>query len=113
MKLNLKWELLPFNVRIADTRIVVPRGIVKHIRRKIANMEFLVNLVVLAIKNAQMLLKRPWPRDAKVKHDWDRDRISLKNGKKKMYIEFGQKTKQKGFQSSCPCVLRPAIWQKF
>ena len=37
-----------------------------------------------------MLLGRPWLRDAKVKHDWNRDRISLKKGKKKVYLEFGQ-----------------------
>ena len=37
-----------------------------------------------------MLLGRPWLKDAKVKHDWNRDRISLKKRKKKIYMEFGQ-----------------------
>ena len=35
-----------------------------------------------------MLLGRPWLREAKVKHDWYKDRISLKKGKKKNYIKF-------------------------
>lgn len=87
---------LPFNIRMTDNRIVVPRGVVKHEEMKIANKEFLVNLVVLAMKNAtpesyQMLLGRPWLRDAKFKHDWSRDRISLRKGKKKMYIEQNKK----------------------
>ena len=36
-----------------------------------------------------MLLGRLWLREAKVKHDWYKDRISLWNGKKMRYIEFG------------------------
>ena len=51
-------------------------------------MEFLINLVVMAMQDStldayQVLLGRPWLRDAKVKHDWNRDIISLKKGKKK------------------------------
>ena len=37
-----------------------------------------------------MLLGRSWLREAKVKHDWYRDKISLKEGKKKKYIECGK-----------------------
>ena len=35
---------------------------------------------------------RPWLREAKVKHDWNRDRISLQRDKKKLYVYFGNKT---------------------
>lgn len=94
-ELGLEWEPIPFNIRMADNRTVLPRGLVKHAKIKVGSMEYLVNLVVIAMQTPtpdsyQVLLGRPWLRDAKVKHDWNRDRISLRKGNKKTYIEFGQ-----------------------
>ena len=94
-KLGLKWEPIPFNIRMADNRTVVPKGLIKHAKVKVGGMDYLVNLVVITMQTLtpdsyQVLLGRPWLRDAKVKHDWNRDRISLKKGKKKVYIGFGQ-----------------------
>lgn len=75
--------------------MVVPRGLIQNAKIKIGSMEFLVNLVVLTMQTPtpdsyQVLIGRPWLKDAKVKHDWNRDRISIRKGKKKAYIEFGQ-----------------------
>ena len=91
----MKWEPIPFNIRMADNRTVVPKGLIKHAKVKVGGMDYLVNLVVITMQTPtqdsyQVLLGRPWLRDAKVKHDWNRDKISLKKGKKKVYIEFGQ-----------------------
>ena len=91
LRIGLEWEPITFNIRMADNRTMVPRGLVKHAKIRIGGMEFLVNLVVLAMQTPtpeayQILLGRPWLRDAKVKHDWNRDRISIKKGKKKVYI---------------------------
>ena len=95
IKLGLKWEPIPFNIRMADNRTVVPKGLIKHAKVRVGGMDYLVNLVVITMQTPtpesyQVLLGRPWLKDAKVKHDWNRDRISLKKGKKKVYIEFGQ-----------------------
>ena len=94
-KLGLKWEPIPFNIRMADNRTVVPKGLIKHAKVKVGGMDYLVNLVVITMQTPtpdsyQVLLGRPWLRDAKVKHDSNRGRISLKKEKKKVYIGFGQ-----------------------
>ena len=94
-KLGLKWEPIPFNIKMADNRTVVPKDLIRHAKVKVGGMDYLVNLVVITMQTPtqdsyQVLLGRPWLRDAKVKHDWNRNRISLKKGKKKVYIEFGQ-----------------------
>ena len=94
-KLGLRWEPIPFNIRMVDNRTVVPKGLIRHAKVKVGGMDYLVNLVVITMQTPtqdsyQVLLGRPWLRDAKVKHDWNRDIISLKKGKKKVYIEFGQ-----------------------
>ena len=59
-------------------------------RIQIVGIEYVVNLVVLAMTAVadryQMLLGQPWLRDTKVKHDWKRDRITLKKGKRKVKL---------------------------
>lgn len=93
-KMGLKWEPITFNVRMVDNHKVMPKGIVRNVRMVIKNMEFFINVVVIAMQplsqeSYQVLLGRPWLRDAKVKHDWKRDRILVRKGKKKTYIHFG------------------------
>lgn len=73
-KIKTKWEPLSFNIRMENNRMVVSFGVVRHAKMTIANMEFLVNLVVLtmnstATRSYLMLWVRPWLRDTKVKHD--------------------------------------------
>ena len=94
-KLGLRWEPISFNIRMADNRTIVPKGLIRHAKVKKEGMDYLVNLVVITMQTPtqdsyKVLLGRPWLRDAKVKHDWNRDKISLNKGKKKVYIEFGQ-----------------------
>ena len=71
---------------------MVPKGIIKHVQ--IDGLDFSGCLVVLTMKSIevsyQMLLGRPWLREAKVKHDRYRDKISFKKGKKKKYIQIGR-----------------------
>ena len=66
----------------------MPKGLIKHAKVKVGGMDYLVNLVVIKMQTLtpdsyQVLLGRPWLRDAKVKHDWNRDIISLKKGRRK------------------------------
>ena len=50
MKLGLTWEPITFNIRMADNRIVIPKGIVRNVKIQAGNMEFLVNLVVMKMQ---------------------------------------------------------------
>ena len=85
--LEICWEPLPFNIRMADNHTVVLKGVVKSEKMQITGIEYRVNPIVLAMKNLtadayQMLLGWPWMRDEKVKHDWKRDQIILKKKEK-------------------------------
>ena len=50
ISLGLTWEPIMFNIRMADNRIVIPKGIVKNVKMQAGNMEFLVNLVVMKMQ---------------------------------------------------------------
>ena len=69
------WEPAPFSVRMADQRRVQPVGLLKGVVIDVAGLTFTVALVVLSIVEAaddyNIILGRPWLRQAKVKHDWD------------------------------------------
>ena len=73
--LGMRWEPLTFNIRMADKCMVVPKGVEKSARIQITGIEYVVDLVVLTMKNLtttdtyQMLLGWPWLRYAKVEHD--------------------------------------------
>ena len=81
--MGMQWAPLPFNIKMADNTMVVPKGVVKSAKIQLAGIDYVVKVVVLAMKNTiaktyQIQLGRPWLQDAKVKHDWKRDRITLK-----------------------------------
>ena len=63
-KLGLKWEPIPFNIRMADNRTIVPKGLIRHAKVKVGGMDYLVNLVVITMQTPtqdsyQVLLGRP------------------------------------------------------
>ena len=87
MQLGLKWEPIAFNVRMVDNTTVVPKVIIRNVNFQVDGLDFSICLVVLIMKSIessyQMLLGRPWLREAKVKHDWYTGRISMKKGQEK------------------------------
>ena len=64
---------ISINQREADNATVIPKGIIKNVKNQVDDLDFLVCLVVLTIKSTvrsyQILLGRPWLKEAKVKHD--------------------------------------------
>ena len=50
IKLGLKWEPIPFNIRMADNTTVVLKGLIKHAKVKVGGMDYLVNLVVITMQ---------------------------------------------------------------
>ena len=91
----MRWEPLPFNIGMAKNRTMVPKDVVKSTKIQIFGIQYVVNLVVLEMKNKiartyHMLLGRPWLQDAKINHDLKRDKIFLNKGKRKFKLKLGQ-----------------------
>ena len=40
VKLGLKWEPIPFNIRMADNKTVVPKGLIKHAKVRVGGMDY-------------------------------------------------------------------------
>ena len=61
--MGLIWEPIPFNVRMVDNIVIVPKGIIYNVIIQIDGLDFPVCLVVLTMKSIegsyQMLLRRP------------------------------------------------------
>ena len=71
---------------MADQRRVQPIGMLRGQEVKVQGMTFLVNFVILRMKDEGssylMLLGRPWFKTAKkLKQDWEENEVILKKGK--------------------------------
>ena len=98
------WEPAPFLVRMADQRRVQPVGLLKGIVIDVARLTFAVSLVVLniadAAKDYNIILGRPWLRQAKIKHNWDSNQLTMWKGRRKVRIHLGN-CRQRG-QAAAP-----------
>ena len=88
-KYGLKdWEPAPFLVRMADQRRFQPVGLLKGVVIDVAGLTFSVALVVLSIAEAaddySIILGRPWLRQARVKHNWDSNQLTVRKGRRKV-----------------------------
>ena len=68
-----EWEPCPFWLRMADTSLVWPTGLIRELEITIKGHAFRISAVVLQL-NAQgtypLLLGRPWLRTAHIKQNW-------------------------------------------
>ena len=90
--LGLSWEPIALNVRMAGNTTLLPKRDNLEFKTVDRWVGFSVRVVVLTIKSIegsyQILMGRPWLKEAKAEHDWYGDRISVNMGMKKKYIEF-------------------------
>jgi hypothetical protein len=90
-----KWESAPFVVRMADQRRVQPLGLLCGLKMEVCGMNFEIAAVILRMEDISgsypLLLGRPWLRQARVKQDWQSDRITIRKGKKKLKLSVRTK----------------------
>ena len=84
----LDWEPAPFLVRMADQRRVRPLGLLKGVVIDVAGIQFVMSFVVLCMEDSiaeyNLLLGRPWLRQAKVRHNWEHNVMSIRRGRRKV-----------------------------
>ena len=71
-----------FAVRMADQRRVQPLGLIRGLKMEVCGMKFDIAAVILHMEDISgsypLLLERPWLRQARVKQDWQSDRITIR-----------------------------------
>lgn len=76
----------PFLVRMADQRVAQPTGIVRNVPMRVGELDYRITLVILKIERSkrpyQVLLGRPWLKEAKAKHDWESNELTIQQGKR-------------------------------
>ncbi|KAL3683539.1 hypothetical protein R1sor_001561 [Riccia sorocarpa] len=77
-----KLQPAPFWIGMANGAQVKPVGILRRIPIPVGGLRFKISCVVINMDNKedQMLLGRPWMREAKMVHDWESDEVFLRNG---------------------------------
>jgi len=102
-KLGLsKPRLAPYHFEMVDLSMTIPLGIIKNLKIHINGIPYVATFIVLqnivVDSNYFMLLKKPWVRDAKVKHDWGNNVIIVQgNGAIKTILvnkKLGAKTRR-------------------
>lgn len=65
-----------------------PEGLLRGVVIDISGLTFAVSLVVLNVLEADedynIILGRPWLRQAKVKHNWDSHQLTARKGRRKV-----------------------------
>lgn len=88
----LDWLPAPFLVRMADQRRVRPLGILNGIVLDVGGIPFAMSFVVMGMEEANdeynLLLGRPWLRQAKVRHNWEHNRLTIRRGRKKVKVSL-------------------------
>ena len=91
----LDWRPVPFLVRMADQRRVRPLGILRDIVLDVGGISFAMAFVVMGMEDTaeeySMLLGRPWLRQAKVRHNWEANQLSIRRGRRKVKIPLREK----------------------
>ena len=89
--LRMHWEPLTFNIRMASNCTMVLKGVVKNAKIQIVGIEYVVNLVVLAMRNLiadtyQMLLGMAMAKGCKGKTQLEERLDNPQKRKKKNQI---------------------------
>lgn len=88
---------------MADQQCMRPLGILQSIVLDIGGISFSMAFVVLSMEDTleeySMLLGRPWLWQAKVRHDWDANRLTTRRGRCKVKISLKEKAR-----------LNSAVW---
>ena len=91
------WLLVPFLVRMADQWRVRPLGILRNIFLDIGGISFSMAFVVLSMEDTleeyNIILGRPWLRQAKVRHDWAANQLTIRRGRRKVKIPLKEKAR--------------------
>ena len=68
-----QWETGPFWLRMADTRLVRPIGLIRHLDFMLGGHMFTITAIILCLEAPgayPMLLGRPWLRTTNIKQHW-------------------------------------------
>lgn len=99
----MDWLPTPFLAQMADQRRVHPLGILKGIVLDIGGISFAMSFVVMGMEEANeeynLLLGRPWLRQAKVRHNWELNQLTIRCGHRKVKVSL-QEHRQ----------LKSAVW---
>ena len=79
-----------------DFDTLKPLGIVRHFEITIATLRFGIAAVVLRMEDIQeaypLLLGRPWLQQAKAKHDWETDVLTIRQGNRRIKMVVQART---------------------
>ena len=89
-----EWEPCPFSLHMADTSSVRPTGLIQDLEVTIGGHVFCISVVVLQL-NVQgaypLLLGWPWLRMAHIKQNWQKNIITFRRGKTKVWVATQQR----------------------
>ena len=110
-KLGLKKiEPAPFTIKMANQRKVMPKGIIRDVRLDVGGIVIWTTLTVIDMVSTKdsynLLLGRPWLKEAQAQHDWHLNKLTFTQKGNKVKIST-QRT------PASPPAKRPLHWEDY